>query len=400
MSTKTENVEATTPQIEQRKKPIPLRFIAGAGGVALVTLAFAPHHDGISQTTVALVFLLIILLTATFAGRSAALFAALAGALSFNFFFLPPIGALTISHPQNWIAWAAFVITALVAGQLSALARRRAEEALRQKQEIEKLYDKLQRAFEKASRAEALRQSDRLKSALLDAVTHDLRTPLTSIKAAVTTLLDDEKQTDAEFRLDADGKREFLEIINEETDRLNRQIEAMVELAKIEAGALKQRAGKTRSSVEKIVQTALLRAERLLAEHRVAVEIEPRLPEIAVDAEAVSEVVYTLLDNAAKYSPPNTTIIVTVRYAPVESVKFSVADEGRGVPLEMRERVFDRFFRAELDEKEKGAVGGLGMGLAIARGIVESHGGRIWITNGANGRGSRFIFTIPVGGEI
>src|SRR5207244_9505422 len=111
-----------------------------------------------------------------------------------------------------------------------AYARRRAEETERSKREIERLYQELQTAFAQASHAEALRQSEQLKSALLDAVTHDIRTPLTSIKAAVTSLLDDERNE--EFHLDAEGKKEFLEIINEETDRLNHFTEGMVELAR------------------------------------------------------------------------------------------------------------------------------------------------------------------------
>lgn len=383
-----------TQETKQSKDLDRLKFVAGSACIAFATTLFAHYQNQINPTTVALSFQLVILFTATFAGRNAALLAAFIAALSFNYFFLPPYGTFSISGSQNWISWAVFIITAFVTGQLSFYARSRAEEANRRKRESEKLYTKLQDAFEKASRAEALKQSDKLKSALLDAVTHDLRTPLTSIKAAVTSLLDDKKKESADFRLDEEGKFEFLEIINEETDRLNRLIEAMVELAKAEAGVRDD--GKTLNRVEEIVQNALARAEKSLADHRVLLEIEPNLPELKVDAKAVSEVIYTLLDNAAKYSPAGTTIVVTARQNSPDTVKISVADEGRGVPLEMRERVFDKFFRAALETREKQTVGGLGMGLAIARGIVESHGGRIWITDGANGRGTRVIFTVPI----
>ena len=371
-----------------------LKFIAGSACIAFVTTLFALYQNQISPTTVALSFLLVILFTATFAGRNAALLAALIAALSFNYFFLPPYRTFSISGSHDWISWAVFIITAFVTGQLSFYARSRAEEANRRKQETEELYTKLQDAFEKASRAEALKQSDKLKTALLDAVTHDLRTPLTSIKAAVTSLLDDEKSDSIDFRLDEESKLEFLEIINEETDRLNRQIQGMVELAKSEAGFSGD--NKTLNSIEEIVQTALSRADKSLADHRVLLEIEPNLPELQVDAKAVSQVIYTLLDNAAKYSPAETTIVVSARQSSIDTVKISVADEGRGVPLEIRERVFDKFFRADLAEREKQSIGGLGMGLAIARGIVESHGGRIWITDGVNGRGARVIFTVPI----
>ena len=207
-------------------------------------------RDQINTTTVALGLLLAVLFIAALAGSRPAYLASIVGMLCFNYFFLPPIGTLTIAAPQNWIALGAFIITALVAGNLSERAKRRAEEAESRRQIIESLYEELQAAFERASQAEALRQSERLKSALLDAVTHDLRTPLTSIKASVTTLLaenTDNQQTskqqtpkpqteedDFTIALDAEDERDLLEVINEETDRLNRFIESLVELARIE----------------------------------------------------------------------------------------------------------------------------------------------------------------------
>lgn len=373
-----------------------LRYAAALGGIALVTALLAPFQAVISSTIAALALLLVVLFAATFVGRNPAFLASFAGALCFNYFFLPPLYTLHIAEPINWIALGAFLITALVAGELSASAQKRAVEAEAKQHEIERLYEELQAAFEQASQAEALRRSEKLKSALLDAVTHDLRTPLTSIKAAVTTLIDDEKN-DGDFRLDAEGKQEFLEIIDEETDRLNKFIEEMVELARFEAGALSLR--QTWSAINEIVSAALERAEKSLKNHRVRLEIEKELPAARVDAKALSEVVYTLLENAAKYSPPNTTITIAARRGESETIEISVEDEGRGVPSEMRERVFEKFFRVNLVEKEKQTAGGLGLGLAIARGIVESHGGRIWIETGKNERGAKVIFTVPIGDE-
>jgi len=127
--------------------------------------------------------------------------------LCFNFFFLPPVGALTIADPQNWTALGAFLITAITVGQLSARARRRAEEAEAKQREIERLYRELQEAFERASAAEALRRGEQLKTALLDAVTHDLRTPLTAIKVSATSLLDE-----SSAGTDPEGRREMLEV--------------------------------------------------------------------------------------------------------------------------------------------------------------------------------------------
>ena len=157
--------------------------------VAAVTAALAPFHERLSSTTVALALLLVVLFAATGWGIRPALLAALLGVVCFNFFFIQPVHTFTIADPQNWVALAAFLITALTAGALSARAKRRAEEAEAGRREIERLYDEYRAAAERARQAEVFEQSERLKSALLDAVTHDLRTPLTSVKAAVTTLL-------------------------------------------------------------------------------------------------------------------------------------------------------------------------------------------------------------------
>lgn len=371
-----------------------VRYGVAVGGIALLTAMLEPFHAQLSPTTIALALLLVVLFTATFIGRNPALFASVVATLCFNYFFLPPVRTWTISDSQNWIAWAAFSLTAITAGELSAKARRRAIEAERGKQEIEKLYQELQTAFEQASHTEALRQSEQLKSALLDAVTHDIRTPLTSIKAAVTSLLDDDS---GDFQLDTEGRKEFLEIINEEADRLNHFTEGMIELARLEAHDVQLR--RTWSSVEEILSAALERAQSQLKHHRTRVELEAEMPTIRVNAKALAEVVYTLLDNAAKYAPPNSLIKITAQRGAHDVVEIAVVDEGNGIPLELRERVFEKFFRATLEPKEKLAVGGSGLGLAIARGIVESHGGRIWITEGEQQRGTRIAFTVPIGDE-
>jgi K+-sensing histidine kinase KdpD len=232
-------------------------------------------------------------------------------------------------------------------------------------------------------------------------VTHDLRTPLTSIKASVTTLIEDwqtkidRKTADRNsLQLDDEGRGEFLEIINEETDRLNQFIEGMVGLAKVEAGALHLR--KSRSQIEEIINNAVDRAKNRLSGHRVQIEIEDGLPAIFVDANSIAEVVYTLLDNAARYSPENSRIRISVCRAENEHVEISVEDQGKGVSIEMREKVFGKFFRAtEPDVHTTGS--GLGLGLAIARGIVESQGGRIRIEDGRDEYKTRAVFTVPVG---
>src|SRR5580765_968472 len=241
-----------------------LRYGISIAAVLLATIGLQSLGDQINSTTVALTLLLIVLSLATFLGRNPALLASFVAMLCFNYFFLPPLHTWTIAEPQNLVAWAAFTITAIVAGELSAYARRRAREA-------ERLYEELQTVFKSATQAEALRQSEKLKSALLDAVTHDLRTPLTSIKASVTTLLDSEGGHRT-IELDSEGRREFLDVINEETDRLNKFIESMVELARIESGPSPVK--RKLSNVEEIISLALSRAEQIPGGHRVVLNIE------------------------------------------------------------------------------------------------------------------------------
>lgn len=358
--------------------------------IFLVNALLLPFRSRLNPTTVSLAILLAVLFDATIFGSRPALLASVIGILCFNFFFLPPFHTFDIAEIENWVAFGAFLITALTAGQLSGYARRRAEESENRRKEIERLYSEMQAAFEQASQAEALRRSEKLKSSLLDAVTHDLRTPLTSIKASVTTLLEDKQEN----ILDDEAREEFLEIINEETDRLNDFIEGIVGIAKIEANALHLR--KSQSAVDEIINNAVERAKSQLNSYIILIEIEHELPDVFVDAHSISEVVFTLLDNAAKYSPKNSRIKISGERAGNEMIEIAVEDEGRGIPEDIRDKVFSKFFRVgESDVHTTGS--GLGLGLAIARGIVESQGGKIWIEDGRNGFVTRVAFQIPIG---
>lgn len=357
-----------------------IHFGVSGAVILLATVGLLSLGSQANNTTVALTLLLIVLSSATFFGRNPALLASFVAMLCFNYYFLPPVHTWTISEPQNLVAWAAFTITALIAGELSAYARRRARES-------ERLLVEVQAAFKTATEAEALKQSEQLKSALLDAVTHDLRTPLTSIKASVTTLLDSEGGHRT-IELNSEGRAEFLTIINEETDRLNGFIEGMVQLARIEAGPARSR---SLAHVEEIITIALERAETTLAQHNVVINIDEQLPLIRVDARAIAEVIYNLVENAAKYSPIGSSITVTAA-CPSNCVYISVADQGNGIPEHLRERVFDKFVRLDTEH-----VDGLGLGLAISRGIIEAQGGTIEIRPVESGTGTKVVVSLPVG---
>ena len=147
-------------------------------------------------------------------------------------------------------------------------------------------------------------------------------------------------------------------------------------------------------------RAALQRAEPMKRGHDVEVNIEADLPVVRVDERAVSEVVYTLVDNAAKYSPKGTSIRVTAQRYDEGMIKIAVEDRGEGIAVEVRERVFDKFFRATRDgDISTNRPSGTGMGLAIAKGIVEAHKGEIWIESGNGGKGTRVVFTLPIGDE-
>ena len=373
-------------------------YLSAVLGVGAATLLLKSFGGQINPTTAALALLLVVLFVAALWGSRPALVASVLGVLCFNFFFLPPVHTFAIDDADDWVALGAFLITAVTAGQLSVRVKRRAEEAEAGRREIERLYSELREAFERASRAEALKQSERLKSALLDAVTHDLRTPLTAIKASATTLLDDLRAgAESPDALGQEGRREMLEVIDEEADRLNRFVEGLVEMARIEAGELHLR--RRPEPVGEIVAAALERAAPLVRGRHVEVSLAEGLPPAHVDARAVAEVVYTLLDNATKYSPAGTPVRLSAEAGAGATVSLAVEDEGGGVPSHLRERVFDKFFRAmrDGDAAARGAPTGTGMGLAIARGLVEANGGRIQIEDGREGRGCRVVVSLPTG---
>lgn len=366
-------------------------------GVVSLTILLEPVHLQISPTTVALTFLMLVVLIATFWGSLPALLSSVLAMLSFNYFFLPPVRTWTISDPENWVAWFVFTVTAVVTGQLSARVKRRALEAEARSREVEGLYKQLSEAFELASETEALRRSERLKSALLDAVSHDIRTPLTSIKASVTTLLNDSAAPRARESagLGDEGREEMLQIIDEETDRLNRFIESLIELAKIQAGEIRPK--RESSTVGDIIEAALSKAAKQLKERPVNVMVADGLPDVNVDSALISEALFALVENAAKYSPAGEEITVEAWKEDDMRIGFAVEDRGPGIDDAVREKVFDKFYRA-IHESDAGVLypQGTGLGLSIAKGIVEAHKGTIRVADPVRGsRGARVEFTLP-----
>jgi len=349
-------------------------YLSACAAVAVLTLALVPVREHVNATTVALAFVLSVLVTAILFGRRPALLASLLAAFSLNFFFLPPYNTLTVAEPENWLALAVFLIVALTVGQLSAIAKRRAETA-------EKLYADLQTAFEQASEAEAVRRSEKIKSALLDAVTHDIRTPLTSIKAATTMLI--KEQQAVHTTLEPGAHADLLAVIDEETDRLNTFVESMVELARLESPGLRPEGV---VDIDDLIANTMHRAAKITSGREIGVYIERELPTVRGDDKALGEALYNLIDNAAKYSPDGSAILISASRSD-GLVRLIVEDEGHGVRSSEREKIFDKFYRG--NKRVKGS----GLGLAIVKGIVEAHGGRVFVENGAKG-GARFVIEL------
>jgi two-component system sensor histidine kinase KdpD len=236
-------------------------------------------------------------------------------------------------------------------------------------------------AVETLTRAEAARESEQLRSALLDSVTHEFRTPLTSIKASVTALL-------SPTQIDPEGQRELLTIIDEETDRLNRLVGEAAEMAQLDAQQVELR--RETYAVQQVVEVALEKTKQGLAGREVKLHLPESLPPVRIDLERIAEVLVQFLENAVKYSTPGTPITISAEPAG-KMLAFSVADRGPGIDDMEQSLIFEKFYRGR-DQRYR--VQGTGMGLAIAKAIVEAHGGSIGVTSQL-GSGSVFHFTVP-----
>jgi two-component system, OmpR family, sensor histidine kinase KdpD len=238
------------------------------------------------------------------------------------------------------------------------------------------------RAVEQVGQTEAAREAEKLRTALLDAVTHALRTPLTSIKASVTNLISNPN-------LAAGQRQELLTIINEESDRLNRLVGEAGEMARLDAGEVELNVEP--HPIDHVITAALERCRPSLGSREVSVNVAEGLPRVRVDVARAGEVLVHLIENANQYSPPDQPITITAE-ASGEFVVTSVADRGSGIDDPERALVFEKFYRGK---DQRYSVEGTGMGLPIAKAIVEAHGGTISLTS-QRGHGSVFSFTLPI----
>ena len=233
----------------------------------------------------------------------------------------------------------------------------------------------------------AAREMERLKSDLLSTVSHELRTPLASIKGYATMLLEYER------RLKRDEKRSYLESIDRATNRLTELIDHLLDMSRLDAGLL--RMARASTDINKLLDEAVSEAQMRSPEHQLRAEIKKELPTLNVDDRRIRQVVDNLLDNAIKYSQKGTEVVVRAAVR-AQEVEISVTDQGRGIPASELGKVFDRMYRIE--QRLAKDPGGLGLGLALCKALVEAHGGRIWLESEVE-KGSIFFFTLPLGSK-
>jgi two-component system sensor histidine kinase KdpD len=241
-----------------------------------------------------------------------------------------------------------------------------------------------QRLRREATDAEVLRRTDQLRTALLNAVSHDLRTPLASIIASAGSL----RQSDVVWT--EEEQAEFAQAIEDQAQRLNRLVGNLLDLSRIEGGTLRPEKGWY--DLGALIEDVVGRLRPLTTRHQVVVDVPEDLPPVLLDYVEIDQVLSNLIENATKYAPAGTGILVRARRAGGEA-RVEVADRGPGIPAASLPRLFDPFYRVD---NGKPRPKGLGLGLAVAKGLVEAHGGRISV-EGRPGGGAVFTFTLPLG---
>ena len=327
-----------------------------AAAVAAVTGVIFGLKQVAPVLGLSILYLLAVLPVASVFGLAYALGVSIASMLAFNFFFLPPLHTLALHDSANWVALLVFVVTSIVVSELAARARRRAFAA---------------------AEADALRRSDAAKTAVLHAVSHDLRSPLTAIRAAVEGL------ESGSLRLGESDRVALLETIRLETARLERLVANLLDLSRLEAGAAQ--AQRELWPVDELVSRAL---DAIGADAgRILVSLDGDAPLVHVDAAQLERVLANVLENALRFSSPSDPVDLVVS-STGDDVLVQIVDRGPGLEAGSLERIFQPF------EHGRGGGEGTGLGLAIARGFAEANGCRLW-AEARPGSGAVFVLAMP-----
>lgn len=335
-------------------------YLVGGLGCVGVAIAIALSELGVNEPSAVMLYLVPVIFCATRWGAGPALFSVVVAYVLQDYYFAPPLRSFGITRREDIIAVSMFLLTALTTGHLSAAARR---------------------ASQRAREADVLRRSNELKEVLLSSVSHDLRTPLASIKASVGTLLEEH------IELRPEQQRELLAGIEEETDRLSRLISNLLDISRLEAGQMP--ADRELNAIAEVATGVVDRLAWVLRDHPVEIDIPDDIPLVPFDYVHVQQVLTNLLENAALHTPPGTRVRVCARQEG-NAVAVRVSDDGPGIPASERERIFDKFYHGGRSGRR-----GSGLGLAIARGLAEAQGGSLKL-DVQSPRGATFVFTLPL----
>jgi two-component system, OmpR family, sensor histidine kinase KdpD len=357
-----------------------LGIVATIAAVAVGTLIVYPLKSVAPVVSLGVVYLPAILLISTVWGLRLGLFASIASAAAFNFFQIPPLHRFTIAEEENWVALIAFAIAAAVSSTVAGLARARALEAERRREEADRALAELEalslerdRMQAEAVQAEAVRRSDELKTVLLRSISHDLRTPLTSIIAGGSAL--------GSETLTAEERAELSEGIVAEGSRLSRLVENLIDLSRLEAGKAEPHRGPV--DLAEVLEAA---RQGQGGSETIRLALDAELPMVNADAAQLERVFANLLENALRYGNGR-PVQVRSRVAG-GNIVVRVVDQGPGIPEPERGRIFEPFQHGEA------ASAGSGLGLAIAKGFVEANGGEIAVES-LPGQGTSFVVTLP-----
>src|SRR5262245_22638235 len=350
-----------------------LMSVAAVGICSVIAVALRSH---LALTNLAIVYMLGVVAISVRCSRCPALLNAFLTVAAFYYFCVPPFDSFRVEDYSYVITLIGMLTVAVVTSTLTVKIRNQAAEAQEREEQTKELY-------RLRHKAEIEIQNERTRSALLSAVSHDIKTPLASIYGAATSLLEEEG------RLEPAARRELVESIADEAERLNRVVTNLLEMTRLEAGLEVVRDW---YPLEEIIGSALTRLEKALRGRPITTDVSPDLPLVFVDGVLLEQVFVNLLENVAKYTPEHAQVRV-VAHANGDKVMVAVEDHGPGFAPGDEARVFDKFFRGRV-----GGIRGVGLGLAICKAIIERHQGAITASNSPTG-GAIVTFELPVGGE-
>ncbi len=334
--------------------------------VAAITLIGEFVKRYLEPVNLVMLYLLAVVIAAIYWGRGPAIVASILGVLAFDFFLVPPYLTFAIADLQYLFTFIGLLMVGLTVSELTIKTKEHAE---------------------KERQLALLRATEKLQTALLNSVSHDLRTPLASIIGSISMLLQDTPS------LDEETIKGLLQDAYSESNRLNRIVGNLLDMTRLEAGALK--VSFKPCELRDVLGVSLQELKDKLDRRPVEIEIPKGFPEIPLDFSLIIKVFVNLIDNAIKYSPHEAPIRIRAKNQG-EQARIEIADEGLGILQEDLKRIFDKFFRVVKPDQ----VSGLGLGLSICKGIVEAHHGQIWAESSAGKKGSTLIVLLPLSQEL